>query len=69
MAISLHVHGQRRTVECQKTRDSRLVLIHGFVRTATARLIRSGFRFLDPDTNAEVKVKDKRFKLWVVITA
>jgi hypothetical protein len=61
-------HPQRRTVECRKTNDDRLFLVHGFVRTAAARLIRSGFKYIDPETQAEVTVKNKRYKLWVSIS-
>jgi hypothetical protein len=68
MAVSLHTHGQRRPVECHKEEDGRLSLVHGFIRTAAARLIRSGFRCIDPDTKTEIVVRDRRFKLWVVIT-
>jgi hypothetical protein len=67
MAISLHTHGQRRAVECRRFGVNRFLLVHGFVRTAAARLIRTGFKYTDPETNTEVKVKDKRFKVWVVL--
>ncbi len=67
MAISLHTHGQRRAVECRRIGDNRFDLVHGRVRTAAARLIRTGFKYTDPETKCEVKVKDKRFKVWVVL--
>ena len=38
----------------------------GFIRAMAARLICTGFRYTDPGTNAEVMVKDKRFRLKVV---
>src|SRR5687768_5143984 len=68
MAVSLHTHGQCRAVECYRDETGRWVLGHGYVRTLAARLIRSGFKFTHPETGGEVRVKDKKFKLWVVIS-
>ena len=65
MAISLHVHGQRRAVEC-RNENGHLLLDHGFIRTMAARLIRSGFEYIDSETKEEVTVKDRRFTLKVV---
>jgi hypothetical protein len=67
MAVSLHIHGQRRAVECRQIEDNRLLLDHGFTRTFAARLIRSGFKYIDTETKLEIKIKDKNFKLKVVI--
>ena len=68
MAVSMHLHGQRRVVECTKVDGHRLRLDHGVIRTRAAQLICSGFKYIDPATNKEVVIKDKRFKLKVVIS-
>ena len=68
MAVSMHLHGQRRAVECSKVEGDRLRLDHGFIRTAAARLICSGFTYMDPESRQDVKIKDKRFKLKVAIS-
>lgn len=68
MAISLHLHGQRQAVECRLLDDSRLLLVHGYVRTGAARLLRVGFEYTDPVTTTKTKIKNRNFKLWVAIT-
>ncbi len=68
MAVSLHTHGQRRPVECRMMDDNSLLLVHGRTRTAAARLIRTGFRHFNPESQTDTKIKNRRFKLKVVIT-
>jgi ParB-like chromosome segregation protein Spo0J len=68
MAVSMHTHGQRQPVEARKVENNRLRLNLGFTRTAAARLIRNGFKYLDPETNTELEIKDEEFKLKVVIS-
>lgn len=68
MAVSMHVHGQRRAVECRMIEGDHLLLEHGSIRTAAARLICTGFKYRDPETKMEVAVKNKKFKLKVVIS-
>ena len=67
MAISMHTHGQRRAVECRRAEDGGLRLVHGSIRTYAARLIHSGFAYMDPVTNANLRVKDRKFRLKAVI--
>ncbi|MCO6459282.1 MAG: hypothetical protein J5I93_28565 [Pirellulaceae bacterium] len=66
MAISLHTQGQRRAVECRKVEGDRLVLAHGYVRTMAARMVCSGFKHTSQN-GAEVRIKDRRFKLKVIL--
>lgn len=68
MAVSLFIHGQRRAVECRKSNDDRWLLQHGLLRTIAGRMICLGFKYKDPPTGAEIAVRDKRFRLKVVIT-
>ncbi len=67
MAVSLFIHGQRRAVECCKCKDDRWLLHHGLLRTIAGRMVRLGFKYINPQTGYEMAIRDKRFRLKVVI--
>ena len=68
MALSFHLHGQRKAVECRLTEDNRLLLVHGRVRTEAARLLRVGFEHAESGSNEKKKLLHRRFKLWVAVS-
>ncbi len=68
MAISLITKGQRVPVECRRFGDGGLRVTRGVTRTAAAWLIRKGFSYFDTETNHEVTIKDRDFRLKVLIS-
>lgn len=68
MAVSIHKHGLRKSIECSKDTMDKYTLVHGYVRLMAARMILRGFKYLCEETGSEVQVKkNKRYRITVVL--
>jgi hypothetical protein len=68
MAISMYTFGQRRPVECRRVGIGKIVLVHGFIRAAAAKMIQFGFKYRSEESGQESEIKDKKFKLKIVFS-
>ena len=63
MAMSMASLGQRRPVMCRRSPSGHLVIVHGKLRAAAARLIRKGFNVLDEESGVARSIRMPRFWL------